>query len=58
MTMGVRTILPVVVLVLGLLLMVAGIVTDKNGAAVVGLCSAAAACIRLIAMNTSTRKND
>lgn len=47
-------VLSAVVLVLGVLLLILGIVTDKSGAVVVGLCVAAAGCARLIVMRRLT----
>ena len=55
MTKEIRTILVVVLVLLGLGLMVGGIILDKNGAVVVGLCVAAAAAQQWMAIRKRTR---
>jgi len=58
MTKEIRTILAAVVALLGLGLIVGGIIADKNGAVVVGLCVAAAASQQWIAMRKQTKQGD
>jgi len=50
MSTSTRRILTVTVVIIGLVLMAGGIMTDKNGAVVVGLCVAAVATQRWMAL--------
>lgn len=56
MTQEIPAILAAIVVLLGLGLMVGGIITGKNGAVVVGLCVAAVAAQRWIAMRKQRRR--
>jgi len=56
MTKEIRTILAVVVMLLGLGLIVGGIIADKNGAVVVGLCTAATAAGQWIVLGKQTKQ--
>ncbi len=58
MTQGIRKILIVVVVLLGLGLMVGGIITSKNGAVVVGMIVAAVAAQQWIALRRQTKQGD
>lgn len=57
MTKEIRIILVVVLVLLGLGLMVGGIIGDKNGAVVVGICVAAAAALQWIAISKQARQD-
>jgi hypothetical protein len=56
MAKEIRTILAVAVMLLGLGLIVGGIIADKNGAVVVGLCGAAIAAGQWIVLGKQTKR--
>jgi type IV secretory pathway VirB2 component (pilin) len=58
MTKEIRTVLVVVLVLLGLGLMVGGVIVDKNGAVVVGICVAAVAAQQWIVIRKRTGQDD
>ena len=58
MIKGIRTILVAVLVLLGSGLIVGGIITDKSGAIVVGLCVASVATQQLIVMRNQTKQGN
>jgi hypothetical protein len=55
-TKGIHTVFAIVLALLGLGLMVGGIITDRNGAIVIGLCVAAAGTQQWIAVKKQSKQ--
>ncbi len=57
MSSNIRIILSAITVILGIVLMIGGIITDKNGAVVVGLCASVAAVTHWVITNRQSPKS-